>query len=251
MMFQKACVGTTPDVATRGLLCLRVKVSSRGIQYNIILVTFLPSNLALMCGTCDFIGCSALCREALVSVPFPVVWIDNFSKNMARQIPRLGKDVFTSMMWTGLALKLYDGPQLSRDLVEVDGQVVDAMPPCHAPSKDDFVRLLSASLPVDAANPVPMRYSQSLVRRYNVNSIPPKADLAQDLDPEFHKRLTVSRDGLHRTLPWDLWQHNIGSNTGLIDVIKQYMASTNLETSSKYHVWLVDLNIYSRIYKVS
>ena len=57
---------------------------------------------------------------------------------MARQIPRLGKDVFTSMMWTGLALKLYDGPELSRGLVEDDGQVVPAMPPSHAPPKDDF-----------------------------------------------------------------------------------------------------------------
>ena len=195
-------------------------------------------------------GFSVLFREALVSEPFPVVWIDNFSKNMARQIPRLGKDVFTSMMWTGLALKLYDGPELSRGLVEDDGQVVPAMPPSHAPPKDDFVRFVSASIHVDCANPVPMRYSQSLVRRYNVNSIPPKADHTQDLDLDLTKRLTVSRDGLHRTLPWDIWQHNIGANTGLLDVIKQYMTITNLETSTQYHVWLVDLNIYSRVYKV-
>ena len=110
-----------------------------------------------------WVGNGVLCmfREALVSEPFPVVWIDNFSKNMARQIPRLGKDVFTSMMWTGLALKLYDGPELSRGLVEDDGQVVPAMPPIHAPPKDDFVRFVSASMHVDCANPVPMRYSQA------------------------------------------------------------------------------------------
>jgi hypothetical protein len=192
-----------------------------------------------------------LCREALDGETFPVVWIDNFSKNMARQIPRLGKDVFTSMMWTGLALKLYDGPRLARDLVEADGQVLPAMPPSHAPEKDDFVSFASACLPAEGANPVPMRYSQSMVRRLKVNSIPPKADVAQDAAPNVADRLIVSRDGMHRTMPWDLWQHNIGANNGLMDVIKQYLVETDLEASSKYHVWLVDLNIYSRVYKVS
>ena len=52
-------------------------------------------------------------------------------------------------------------------------------------------------------------------------------------------------------MPWDLWKHNIGANTGLMDVIKQYMVEVvNLEESRQYHVWLVDVNIYSRVYKV-
>ena len=44
--------------------------------------------------------------------------------------------------------------------------------------------------------------------------------------------------------------YNIGSNDGLIDVIQQYTVDTRLQESTQYHVWLVDLNIYTRVYKV-
>ena len=168
---------------------------------------------------------------------------------MARQIPRLAKGVFSSMMWTGLAIKLYDGPRISRDLVEVDGQHLHAMPPQPAPDRKQFIAETQSGLSFTTGS-VPLRYRDSLVRRHKVNSIPPKIDVSCEKDPELRKRLAVSRDGLHRTLPWDLWKHNIGANSGLMDVIKQFTVEVSLEESRQYHVWLVDVNIYSRIYKV-
>ena len=168
---------------------------------------------------------------------------------MARQIPRLAKGVFTSMMWTGLAVKLFDGPRISRDLVEADGQHLQAMPLQHAPERKQFVAETTSGLTFIPGS-VPLRHKDSLVHRYKVNSIPPKVDVASEKDAKLRKRLAVSRDGLHRTMPWDLWKHNIGANAGLMDVIKQYMVEVNLEESRQYHVWLVDVNIYSRVYKV-
>lgn len=194
---------------------------------------------------------SRLLRSAsLNGDEFPVIWIDNFSKNMARQIPSISKGVFTSMMWTGLAVKMYDGPAVSRTLVHVNGQLLSAMPPLHAPLEEVVIRTTQASVRCVPGQP-PMRFIDSLVRKFNVCSIPPKICPTSINDPVLRARLDLSRDGLHRTLPWDIWKYNIGSNTGLVDVIRQYCELTNLVDSDKYHVWLVDVNIYSRIYKVT
>ena len=154
------------------------------------------------------------------------------------------------MMWTGIAIKLYDGPALSRDLVHVNGELLTAMPPAHTPLKAAFVQTALASLPFEVGHP-PMRFTDSLVHRYHVCSIPPK--IAHDVEKSqyLQQRLSVSRDGLHRTLPLDIWKHNIGSNTGLIDVIQEYVTTTDLNASTQYHVWLVDVNIYSRVFKVT
>lgn len=180
---------------------------------------------------------------------FPVIWVDNFSKNLARHIPSVTKGVFTSMMWTGLACKLYDGPPVSRNLVYVGGHLLPAMPPEHAPNLATTIRAAQASLDYVPGQP-PIRFLSSLVCRHKVYSIPPKISPSLQNDIERQRRLLVSRDGLHRTLPWDIWKHNIGSNTGLIDVIRQYVDTAQLEESTKYHVWLVDVNIYNRVYKV-
>ena len=193
-------------------------------------------------------SCS-VCRELLDGAIFPVVWLDNFSKNVARQIPRIDKGVFTSMMWTGLAIKLYDGPALRRDLVLLDGDVFPAMPGVPAPPLSQFLILAESSLNTWSAVP-PLLFQNSMVNRYNVRSVPPKVDVADEQNAERRVRLQHSRDGLHRTSPWTIWEHNIGSNEGLIDVIRHYVTETNLQESQQYHVWLVDLNIYTRVYKV-
>ena len=191
----------------------------------------------------------SVCRLLLSGATFPIVWIDNVSKNVARQIPRIGKGVFTSMMWTGLAIKLYDGPALRRDLVLQDRRVVPAMPGVHYPDFPEFITLAESSVNTWTAAP-PLFFQSSMVYRYKVRSVPPKVDVLAEPKAERRLRLRNSRDGLHRTSPWEIWQHNIGSNEGLIDVIRQYMAETNLKESPHYHVWLVDVNIYTRVYKV-
>ena len=154
------------------------------------------------------------------------------------------------MMWTGVAVKLYDGPALSRELVSVNGEQITAMPPTHAPLEANFISTSRASLPFEVGQP-PMRFCDSLVNRYQVCSIPPKISIEVEKYAHLQQRLRVSRDGLHRTLPMDIWKHNIGSNTGLIDVIQEYVNMTDLNASTQYHVWLVDVNIYSRVYKVT
>ena len=195
-------------------------------------------------------GPTCLCNRALLDGPtYPVVWIDNFSKNLARHIPRVSKGVFTSMMWTGLAVKLYDGPELPRSLVMVDGDILSAMPLAHAPDQRGFQSAAEAALPFPP-HLVPSRFLCSMVHRYKVRAVPPKVDVGREKKPSRRLRLQKSRDGLHRFLPWELWRHNIGSNDGLIDVIQQYTVDTRLQESTQYHVWLVDLNIYTRVYKV-
>ena len=112
-------------------------------------------------------------RAAIQGTTFPVIWIDNFSKNVARQRPTISKDVFTSMMWTGVAVKLYDGTALSRELVSVNGEQITAMPPTHAPLEANFISTSRASLPFEVGQP-PMRFCDSLVNRCQVCSIPPR-----------------------------------------------------------------------------
>jgi hypothetical protein len=90
------------------------------------------------------------------------------------------------MMWTGLAIKLYDGPELPRALVKVDGEILSAMPGTHAPDKRSFQMAAQAALPF-SSQLAPSRFPRSMVHRYKVRTVPPKVDKKQE------KKLVILR----------------------------------------------------------
>jgi hypothetical protein len=58
------------------------------------------------------------------------IWIDNFSKTMAWQLPKLDHGVYKPCLWTGFALKLFtQRPDLDMTLKRDEtGRVIPAMP---------------------------------------------------------------------------------------------------------------------------
>ena len=177
-----------------------------------------------------------------------VLWLDNFSKNMARQTPNLLRGVFASMMWTGLALRLYDGPAVDMSVVFSGANVVPAMPTDPMITQEDMLQFIAESLP--QTDGVPLRFGGSLSNRYLVDVVPPKINPIKLKTEYLRTRCANSRDGLHRMYPFDIWEHNIGANLGLMSVIRKAIDEHHVLKDSNYHVWVVDINIFNRLLKV-
>ena len=75
------------------------------------------------------------------------------------------KGVFTSGLWTCLAVKVFDRPRMARDLMDVDCSHLSAMPPQLASAR---LRLPEGTQVVDALKPGSVRLCvlDSLVRRH-------------------------------------------------------------------------------------
>jgi hypothetical protein len=189
-------------------------------------------------------------RETQSSDVPTVMWLDNFSKTLARQVPNLSAGVFSSMLWTGLAMKVYDGPHVDMSLKSRQGNIIPAMPLTHkCASTSDMVAYITRT--IQCSDGFSKRFDVSLVNRYQINSIPPKVDTDKLKTEHLRKRCSVSRDGLHRLFPFDILSHNIGANIGLMRVIRDSLTELEIEDTRRYHVWLVDINIFNRLIKVT
>ena len=73
-----------------------------------------------------------------------VLWMDNFSKNLSWQIPKLGDGAYKGCMWAGFALKQFlKLPYLDMKLRynETTGDVIPAMPDDPFKYKKSFVKM--------------------------------------------------------------------------------------------------------------
>lgn len=175
-----------------------------------------------------------------------IIWMDNFSKTLARQCPSLAKGVYSACLWTGVAVfsdSELDGMDVSvrRD---AQGRVVPAMPG----NLIQHQQLVMEGL--QFVHTGGRRYlTRSLVQQFAVNTIPLKILDPVDM-PCQHSHRSHSMNIVH---PMKLLDKNIGSNVGLVSILKEDihdkygMASDDCKNYVNLNV---DENIFWRILKV-
>lgn len=142
----------------------------------------------------------------------------------------------------------YQNSHLS-DLCRVDqnGDVVPAMPNSILACSTQVIQEIS-SLAVESVR----YYDISLVARYDVRSVPLKIDGERFADVE--GIVNHARSKMAIVHPLKLVGKNIGSNRGLISVIRDYYNDYNMSGENgdceRYLNINVDENIYWRILKV-
>jgi hypothetical protein len=152
------------------------------------------------------------------------------------------------MLWTGVAFKLCDQLQ-GVDLTfkrDVDGEIIPAMP---AVLYGDTDEVSSTAEWICVGGQVTEFYDNSIALKYGVSSIPPKVTIDRIYDPVLRERMEKSRDGLDRFHQHSIVDFNIGSNVGLMHMVK-YLLSDPVLSGGDYIVLCVDMNIYDRLIKV-
>lgn len=179
-----------------------------------------------------------------------LLWIDNFSKLFNTSRPRLQGGARSDCMWTGVALVQVDGlPSLSMRLHRMpDGSVMSAMPPyiCTSYSINNMKAIVSA---VDASGI--FHLDSSICSRYNVNNVPCKPVPDMIREPGLHELLSRSPDGLQNWYPKALIRRNIGSNIGLLKILRDFVVDTEVSNPPRYGIILADINIFWRGLKVA
>ena len=171
-----------------------------------------------------------------------VIWLDNFSKTLARQHPTVERGVWTPMLWTVSGVKrLHRSVQVKMDLVYDGAGVQSAMPPTLVGDYEELVAHISSQMSTDSM------YDTALCVEHNVSRVPPKLPDDAWIDQVDIDRMSESVDGLSRFHPMEISKHNIGSNEGLMLVLKELDA---MLAPGRYAVVVADINVYMRILKV-
>ena len=174
-----------------------------------------------------------------------MIWLDNFSKTLARQCPSIAKGVYSSCLWTGMAV-FSDPRQAGLDdrVQRVNGRAIPAMPDRitqHSQQVLDGLRFVHA----EGRNYL----HRSLVQKFGVNNIPLKIMDASDRAHQ-HTDATHSMRIVH---PMKLLDKNIGSNPGLVSILKEDIHDRYGMGNDECNTYVnlnVDENIFWRILKV-
>ena len=170
-----------------------------------------------------------------------MLWLDNYSKTMANQHP--GKDgVFKLCLWSGMALFSYAGNQDLDGSVQKDGdgEVIPAMP------TDILLRQREVMAGLEYIHKQGARYlPDSLVQRYSVCNVPPKIDISthRELKQDKVKRMHT----MDIVYPYKLVEENVGSNRGLLIILKQEFYDKNNMGSGECTDY-VNLNLDENIF---
>ena len=92
------------------------------------------------------------------------------------------------------------------------------------------------------------RFHGSICVKYDVRRVPLKPEVDFRKEPELARVLEESRDGMINFCPWSIIDENIGSNRGLLVILKNFAQ----ERRDEKHLSFVntDCNIFMRCLKV-
>ena len=170
-----------------------------------------------------------------------VLWFDNFSKFYAAAVPGISKGAFSSCMWTGLGLHSYIGPQIDTKMKPGER----AMPlSLFEPAGVAVFQALMQSVDADGKRLL----SKSLLSKYSVCSVPLKPVVDATTEPQLARVLSESRDGMVNFTPLEMLGDNVGSNRGLLLILRDLFAKQR--KPGHYSFLSVDCNIFMRILKV-
>ena len=174
------------------------------------------------------------------------VWIDNFSKTIRRAVPTEANGVYTPALWTGVAVFVGNTRDLDDRIRRApNGDVIPAMPD-NLLSQIDVVKTGIHHV----MSTTPMQYDSSIAAKYDVRSIPLKIDTKRF--PDMANIVDGDHVTLKSVLPSHMIEENIGSNRGLIAIIRKFYVDRGMDTNAcdRYLTICADENIFWRVLKV-
>ena len=177
-----------------------------------------------------------------------VVWVDNFSKHIKWQLPKLHEGMFKACLWTGVAYKQWSKDEPLDMTIKLDptGARIPAMP-----NNPFLFRSHLRALYVKKEKETPIyQYERSMVVNWEVNNVPLKP-LAANVPARYHAVLEGSSK-LNNLYPSDLIDLNVGANDDFFKIFKKFYEdrSAAAPLNTKYNVLMMDCNIYDRLMKV-
>ena len=177
-----------------------------------------------------------------------MLWVDNFSKTLARAVPTLDKGVYSSMLWTGECVMYSPDFDDLDDSVKRDdtGSVVPAMPDDLMVYRHSVTRGLKYLF--DQGKNY---YDRSLMVEFDVRNNPPKIDSKKF--PHMKSTVDARRHTMDTVYPEKLVSQNIGSNPGLLHVLRHLVYekyNMHEDKCERYVTLNLDENIYWRTLKV-
>ena len=150
------------------------------------------------------------CKEVQADVY--VVWLDNFSKFYAMAMQGVAGAV-AECLWTARGLHRYVGPPVSTAIAPNQrGMPLNLFSP-------GIITILKEKVGVaDAVGPAFFKDSVSYL--LNVRQIPLKPEVDPATQPALAAVLHESRDGMRNFFPLGMLPENIGSNRGLLLLLK-------------------------------
>jgi hypothetical protein len=224
-------------------------------------VLFLPSSVIRCLSHCCVLGLDlcltsslALCLSSWVKGQLHTIWWDNFNRAFAVNMQSVIKDAHALCNWTGMAMRI---PDASLDTSGISLQLVPDQPafPSENIFADEFWKLAGLTWRLKQAT-TPAGISKFEAGNWtvihNVNRIPVKALVDKRRFPETHKRSDEGRTGLKNFFPTEMSSENIGSNLGLLALLKTEMDAhlARADADKVYRVIISDCNIFNRIVKV-
>jgi hypothetical protein len=177
------------------------------------------------------------------------VWIDNFAKIKKLHIPTLDMGAWQNCAWTGKALRKGVDSGITMQLMhKVNGDIIPAMP-------DKPFRMVSTMITMFKAindKAGTELHDTCLATVHKVKTVPLKPK-PKHMIRELHKdALTQGWDKLTNMYPCGLLDENIGSNIGLLRILRSHYENENqhLENCNTYTAFNVDTNIFDRMLKV-
>jgi hypothetical protein len=182
------------------------------------------------------------------------LWIDNFSKLVAWQIPSTEKDVYARCLWTGHALRKYPFPIDMSMLRDAFQDCVAAMPndPLNYSTK---VKLRLEAYVFTGGGDEPWdRYDKAMCNLWEVDNVPVRPNSAKVYPVKYRVGLEAHRDNLSNLYPEKLTGENISSNDGCARVLRDLYEEhgwgkeeSDPACAKKYYFINSDLNIFDRI----
>jgi hypothetical protein len=161
-----------------------------------------------------------------------IMWVDNFSKSYAVALQGIESGAWKDCNWTGRGIKMDD---------------LSAMP--DNVFTDETMQMVRSKMAAHVTGGWKLLLN-SIVKKYKVNNLP----LKPRMDPLHHPHLCLilseSRDGLAFFHPWDIISQNIGSNRGLMLILKQ-ISDERQPDDRRLQFLSADCNIFMRIMRVS
>jgi hypothetical protein len=181
-----------------------------------------------------------LCVLSAVQADVHVTWLDNFSKFYAIAVQGLA-GAAAECLWTAHGLHRYIGPPVSTALVlSLRGM----------PAQLFSIRIMKLfKQKMAVADAVSYSYfKDSVCFKYNVRQVPLKPDPKMVNNAVLAAVLRESRDGMRNFFPLGMLPENIGSNRGLLLILKDLYGIQ--PRPGHYSFLAADCNIFLRILKV-
>ena len=171
-----------------------------------------------------------------------IMWVDNFSKSYAVALQGIDSGAWKDCNWAGRGFKVYCGTQ-----VDIKMGDLSAMP--DQVFTDDTTQIVRSKMAAHVTGGWKL-LRNSIVKEYKVNNVPLKPRMDPLHRPHLCQILSESRDGLAFFHPWDIISQNIGSNRGLMLILKQ-ISDERQPDDRRLQFLSADCNIFMRIMRVS